>query len=98
MTGLDLQEAQSDLPSSNPTSSYWHREPQLQGHRTTPDLPPEAEVVIVGAGITGALASRFLCEAGREVVLVEAREVAWGATGRVSLILYPVIPHLRPFS
>lgn len=90
MTGVDLTENQSDLPSPNPTASYWHREPRLQGHRTTPDLPPEVDTVVVGAGITGALASRFLCEAGREVVLLEAREVAWGATGRVSLpILYP---------
>ncbi|KAK8176409.1 FAD dependent oxidoreductase-like protein [Phyllosticta citribraziliensis] len=76
------------LPVPNSTSSFWHSEPNqfLLGHRTTDELPAEADVVIVGSGITGTSAARFLAEddraKGRSVVLLEAREACWGATGR----------------
>jgi glycine/D-amino acid oxidase-like deaminating enzyme len=45
----------------------------------------QADVVIVGSGITGAFAARELVKGGRKVVMLEAREACWGATGRVSL-------------
>ncbi|KAH7063166.1 FAD dependent oxidoreductase [Macrophomina phaseolina] len=76
------------LPVPNSTSSFWHSEPNqfLLGHRTTPELPAEADFVIVGSGITGTSAARFLAEdervKGKSVVLLEAREACWGATGR----------------
>jgi glycine/D-amino acid oxidase-like deaminating enzyme len=57
-------------------------------HRTTPDLPERAAVVIIGSGITGAFAARELVAAGvTDVVVVEAREICSGATGRVSHIM-----------
>lgn len=94
MTGETLQPGQADLPSAKSTASYWHREPSktLLGHRTTRDLPPTADVVVIGSGITGAFATKELLERadaraggeGKRVVLLEAREVCWGATGRVS--------------
>jgi hypothetical protein len=82
------------LPSDNPTASYWLRDPSpvLLGHRSTPELPAAADVAIVGSGITGAFAARFLKEYhGRakhdsSVVMLEAREACSGATGRVSLV------------
>ncbi|KXX82812.1 tRNA 5-methylaminomethyl-2-thiouridine biosynthesis bifunctional protein MnmC [Madurella mycetomatis] len=75
------------LPSANPTTSYWLHDPSpaLLGHRSTADLPETADVVIVGSGITGAFAARFLKERedqGKRVVMLEAREACWGATGR----------------
>lgn len=76
------------LPTEKSTASFWHSEPSqfLLGHRTTPELPTEADVVIVGSGITGASAARFLSEderaKGLKVVMLEAREACWGATGR----------------
>ncbi|KAF4785948.1 FAD dependent oxidoreductase [Colletotrichum scovillei] len=92
MTGETLQPGQADLPSAKSTASYWHREPSktLLGHRTTRDLPPTADVVVVGSGITGAFAAKELLERagagaggeGKRIVLLEAREVCWGATGR----------------
>lgn len=88
-------EGQSGLPSPNPTESYWHKEPsqKLLGHRTTEDLPEAADIVIIGSGITGAFAARFLKHGNAKdskVVMLEAREACWGATGRVS----PLFPGL----
>ena len=77
------------LPVANSTASFWHSEPSdfLLGHRTTAKLPEYADVVIIGSGITGASAAHFLQEDERardlKVVMLEAREACWGATGRV---------------
>lgn len=42
----------------------------------------EADVVVLGAGLTGLSAALELAESGRRVVLLEARRVGWGASGR----------------
>ncbi|KAJ2983587.1 hypothetical protein NUW58_g6225 [Xylaria curta] len=75
---------QAGPPTANSTHSYWHRDPckRLLGHRTTSELQSTADVVIVGSGITGTFAARELVSRGRSVVMLEAREACWGATGR----------------
>lgn len=76
------------LPSERPSASYWLHKPSqlLLGHRSTPDLPATADVVVVGSGITGAFACDALAAAGSppdaSVLLLEAREACFGATGR----------------
>lgn len=81
---------QATLPTPTSTASFWHSEPSkvLLGHRTTKNLPTSADVVIIGSGITGAFAAHYIAEdnEGRKlnVVMLEAREACWGATGRVS--------------
>lgn len=90
MTGATNKPGQSSLPTPNPTQAFWHREfsEVLLDHRTTASVPAEADVVIVGSGIAGASAAHFLCqdEEGKKlsVVMLEARQACWGATGRVS--------------
>ena len=79
----------ASLPTPKSSASLWHSEPSdfLLGHQTSRILPEEADVVIVGSGITGASVARFLAEderaKGLSVVMLEAREACWGATGRV---------------
>ncbi|KAI1258963.1 FAD dependent oxidoreductase [Xylariaceae sp. FL1019] len=72
------------LPTPTSTASYWHREPstKLIGHRTSTELPSSADIVIIGSGITGAFGAKELVDGGRRVVMLEAREACWGATGR----------------
>lgn len=83
-----MKQERATLPTPNSTDSFWHTEPNefLIGHRTTEELPAEADIVIVGSGITGTNAARYLSEdqraAGKSIVLLEAREACWGATGR----------------
>ena len=77
------------LPSQKSTTSFWHSEPSqfLLDHHTTSELPDYADIVIVGSGITGTSAARYLAEDDRakdlSVVMLDAREACWGATGRV---------------
>lgn len=83
----EVIDGQSGLPVPNPTKSYWHKEPsaKLLGHRTTAELPEKADVIIVGSGITGAFSAHFLKHgkaSESSVVMLEAREACWGATGR----------------
>ncbi|KAK0670547.1 FAD dependent oxidoreductase-domain-containing protein [Cercophora samala] len=92
---------QAGLPSTNPTSSYWLRDldPLLLGHRSTPDLPEEADIVIIGSGITGAFAARFLLQdyaSNKKIVMLEAREACGGATGRNGGHCQPLVYGINP--
>jgi hypothetical protein len=85
----EIKEGQAGLPVPNSTNSYWHQSPskKLLRHRTTEDLPRTADIVVVGSGLTGSFAAHFLKNGKakeQSVVMLEAREACWGATGRVS--------------
>ncbi|EKD20895.1 FAD dependent oxidoreductase [Drepanopeziza brunnea f. sp. 'multigermtubi' MB_m1] len=107
MTVAKLALGQAGLPTPNSTKSFWHTQPSqtLLGHRTTKCLPAEADLVIVGSGLCGTSAAHFIRgdEAGRKlkVVMLEAREACWGATGRNGGHCQPVVygspPEIRAF-
>ncbi len=62
------------------SASYWLSEPALPRPATA--LAGPADVVVVGAGITGCSAALTLARAGLRVRVHDAREVAGGASGR----------------
>lgn len=75
------------LPVANPTPSFWHSEADdFRNTRTTPDLPEEVDVLIVGAGYAGASVTYWLYDqqptTPPSVLMLEARFVCSGATGR----------------
>lgn len=81
------------FPHPKPGLSFWlqgTRNNQLIGHRTTQAIPSDADVVIVGAGMSGATIAYHLFKgqdpaedpALPKVIIVEAREACYGATGR----------------
>jgi glycine/D-amino acid oxidase-like deaminating enzyme len=45
-------------------------------------VPAETEVVVVGGGVIGVATAYWLARRGVEVLLLESRELGWGATGR----------------
>lgn len=82
------------LPSPSSTASFWHSEPDLflKGHRTTEELPKYAKTVIIGSGITGASAARYLHDLyHQDSLILEAREACWGATGRNGGHIQPLL-------
>ena len=97
-----MKHERATLPTPKSSNAFWHSEPNefLLGHRTTEQLPAEADIVIVGSGITGTSAARYLSEderaKGKSVVLLEAREACWGATGRVSCDFFINCCHKLP--
>ncbi|MGD9919138.1 MAG: NAD(P)/FAD-dependent oxidoreductase [Paenirhodobacter sp.] len=63
-----------------------------------PDTPPlagveEADVAIVGAGVTGLSAALHLAERGLRVVVLEAQAIGWGASGRNGGQVNPGLKH-----
>ncbi|KAL4887544.1 FAD dependent oxidoreductase [Aspergillus karnatakaensis] len=74
------------IPVPNATTPFWRTQlHELDSHRTTPDLPKECDIVIIGAGFAGAALAYYLHEdnpAPPSVVILEAREACSGATGR----------------
>jgi glycine/D-amino acid oxidase-like deaminating enzyme len=45
------------------------------------------DVAVVGAGITGALITNSLCEAGLDVVVLDKRDAGWGSTAATTALL-----------
>ena len=62
---------------------FWHRTANpFASHQSTADLPTHADIVIIGAGLTGAAAAYHLRNSGRAVVLLDQGDPAGEASGR----------------
>ncbi|OLN86622.1 putative oxidoreductase OrdL 1 [Colletotrichum chlorophyti] len=78
------------LPYPNPSTSYWLKDPPYPElvDMKSEVLPGEADVVIIGSGITAAAVAKTLFSEsisggkGPRVVVLEARRMCEGATGR----------------
>jgi len=67
---------------------------ELNDHRTTPAIPEESDIVIIGGGYAGAatayhLLKESVCAGNLNITILEARGACSGATGRNG-------GHLRP--
>lgn len=71
----------NDVAGAYPQSWYSATSDFLQ---PCPELTNEirADVCVIGAGFTGLSAALHLAEAGRDVVLIDAQRVGFGASGR----------------
>ncbi|OQE20034.1 hypothetical protein PENSTE_c014G01731 [Penicillium steckii] len=72
------------IPLSKYTSPYWHISPHQHANHQSPWPSAIADVVIIGSGISGMTLARTLIRANAklEVVLIDARQLCAGATGR----------------
>ncbi|KAK4546104.1 hypothetical protein LTR36_002241 [Oleoguttula mirabilis] len=82
------------LPVPGSTKAFWHTElHDLADHRSTPELPKECEVLVIGSGYAGASVAYNLAKSAstlpNSIVILEARQACSGATGRNG-------GHLRP--
>ena len=77
---------------SSPPNAYAHSAPAL------PPLRPlagqvQADVVVIGGGVTGTSAALHLAERGANVVVLEANEIGWGGSGRAFGQIVPYTKH-----
>ncbi|KAJ5145127.1 hypothetical protein N7448_002519 [Penicillium atrosanguineum] len=88
---LNRVHADPGVPKDATTSSFWLQEPHPHfTNKSSFPLPAKADVVIIGSGVTGAsiartlLQSRSMCSnpSFPKVLILEARDVCSGATGR----------------
>lgn len=71
----------------NPTKSYWLE--TLQAALPTASLPLTTEYIIIGAGISGASVAYHLSIHTNQIVVIDARGIAGGATGRNGGLFLP---------
>lgn len=78
------------FPVDGGMTSFWRSQPDtLDNYRSTECLPESSDIVIIGAGYTGA-ATAYHCLAQSQnaqakspsIVILEARQACSGATGR----------------
>jgi gamma-glutamylputrescine oxidase len=62
--------------------SFWQDEAQIAPRYSALDGPAQADVAVIGGGITGAACTLWLARAGRKVALLERETIAHGASGR----------------
>lgn len=72
------------FPVENATLSFWQDPPHAFANRQSEHMPAEAEVVIIGSGITGISIALHLSriDPSLKIVMLEARAAISGATGR----------------
>lgn len=72
------------LPRPSPTLSYWQDPEHSFAHIRSPSLPKEADIVLIGSGITAVSTAIHLLRLDPQlrIVILEARSAISGATGR----------------
>lgn len=63
--------------------------PSDTGRKSRTDLPPRAEVAVIGAGMAGMLCARMLADQGADVAVLEARVAGHGQTKNTTAKSHP---------
>ncbi|KAK2861243.1 hypothetical protein FQN49_004398 [Arthroderma sp. PD_2] len=73
-------------PDCGNHTPFWRLTPhRLDTHRSTPELPSECDILIIGGGYSGASVAYHILQGNEtppSTVLLEARQLCSGATGR----------------
>jgi glycine/D-amino acid oxidase-like deaminating enzyme len=79
--------------SSAPPASAWTAAAEPLPETRPLEGDRRADVVVIGAGYTGLSAALHLAERGAEVVVLDAAEPGWGASGRNGGQIIPGLKH-----
>ncbi|MEM9579135.1 MAG: FAD-binding oxidoreductase [Pseudomonadota bacterium] len=72
-----------DLPRAYGAGTAVPQYPALEGRK-------EAEIAVIGGGVTGTATALALARAGRSVALLDAREIGFGGSGRSYGLILPI--------
>ncbi len=86
------------MEAARPPDTLWRRTAGSRPVLGRLDRNAEAEVVVIGGGFTGLSAALHLARRGVEVMLVEAYEIGWGASGRNAGFVVPNFSKADPAS
>jgi hypothetical protein len=83
----NMANATGPFPAPQSTTPFWRTQlDPIDEHRTTVSLPEACDVLIIGAGLSGASTAYHLVKDVKSdpasVVVLDARQVCSGATGR----------------
>ena len=71
------------FPPSNANRSYWIATSEVPA-RSALDADADADLAVIGGGITGLTAALLAAQGGARVILLEARHLATGTTGNTT--------------
>ncbi|MGQ0677764.1 MAG: NAD(P)/FAD-dependent oxidoreductase, partial [Rhodospirillales bacterium] len=74
--------SEATRPQPSPPPSLWAATAPPGSPAPALHDPAEADVAVIGAGYTGLSAALHLAERGAQVVVLDAGEPGWGASGR----------------
>jgi len=74
---------------------YWLETAPSGPDRSQTEIEGQADVAVVGAGLTGTSAALHLARKGANVAVLEHRTVGWGASGRNGGMSEPFTPDWR---
>ena len=83
------------IPIPWPNSLWAFNAPHFETNSALSDSI-QADVTVVGAGFTGLRAALELAKSGSSVVVLDARDVGWGASGRNGGQVNPMMPFNSP--
>ena len=72
------------MVQENYVDNYYARTLAEDTHYPTLSGPVEADVCVIGGGLAGVNTALGLVERGKNVVLIEAKRIGWGASGRAA--------------
>jgi glycine/D-amino acid oxidase-like deaminating enzyme len=76
------REARAGILADAAPRPFWLDQPDAPAPRAPLEGPLEADLVVVGGGLTGLWTALQAAEEGRRVVLLEAERIAFAASGR----------------
>ena len=85
------------LPVPDSLLPFWRTNPHpLDNHRSTESLPQQSDIVIIGAGYSGASIAHHLLNQSKtdsspSITILEARQACSGATARNGRIYYHIV-------
>lgn len=83
---MRTRDQHSRKPVDNPVPSFWNGAPRdLDDYRSSEQLPSTADVIIIGSGLAGVGTAYHIMKdhpSPPSILLLEARKICSGATGR----------------